>query len=98
MQGLDDGKRGPFLSMLVQTLQQVALSQAWLPPQPQTNVAFLLTCYLKPIPRPAQGGFRLTSWWAVSPSAAGCPHSKAAAASVSHQSLYLLPALSDLLI
>lgn len=35
---------------------------AWLPPQPQTNVASLLTCYLKPVPRLAHSSFRLMIW------------------------------------
>lgn len=59
--GLDAGKRGLFCPCCPDTPASSTIS-AWLPPQPQTNVASLLTCYLKPVPRLAHGGFRLTSW------------------------------------
>lgn len=55
------GRGGLFCPCCPDTPASSTIS-AWLPPQPQTNVASLLTCYLKPVPRLAHGGFRLTSW------------------------------------
>lgn len=66
-------EEGAFSVHAVQTLQQAALSQLG---SLHTNVASLLTCYLKPVPRLAHSGFRLRSWshqgWAVSLSPAQC--------------------------
>lgn len=55
------GRGGLFCPCCSDTPASSTIS-AWLPPQPQTNVVSLLTCYLKPVPSLAHGGFRLTSW------------------------------------
>ncbi|KAM9663155.1 uncharacterized protein ACIBXB_017056 [Morphnus guianensis] len=105
MRGLDDGKRGGLSTHAVQTLQQAALSQAWLPPQPPDKRGFPLDLLFKNRPKTGIQRFQINK---LEPLAGGrcprllrspgCPHSGAAAASMSDRSIYLLAALSYFLV